>query len=216
MTASLQSLRRPYAELLRQAKRSARRADEAEDLLQTILLAAVEAGRTDLSDAENRRWLEGALRKRAAFDARSAIRRRRRETLCAPAAFVEPTERDVLPTRFVAQLPAALRTTALLALTGHNRQEIAWLLKLSEPALRQRFADIKRRWRVAGGDRFEEIPGLTGTLAFGRIRRSLLQLVRREDAFLASHDPDGHIFVVGRSRIPVPRQQDKCATAKKE
>lgn len=216
MTASLQSLRRPYAELLRQARRSARRADEAEDLLQTILLAAVEAGRTDLSNAENRRWLEGALRKRAAFEARSAVRRRRRETLCAPAAVIEPTERDVLPTRFVAQLPPALRTTALLALTGHNRQEIAWLQKLSEPALRQRIADIKRRWRTAGGHRIEEIPGLSGSLAFGRIRRSLLKLVRCADAFLASHDPDGHIFVVGRSQIPVPRQQDKRSTANKE
>lgn len=212
----MQSLRRPYAELLRQAKRSARRADEAEDLLQTILLAAVEAGRTDLSDAENRRWLEGALRNRAAFDARSAIRRRRRETICAPPAVIEPTERDALPARFVAQLPPALRTTALLALTGHTRKEIAWLLKLSEPALRQRIADIKRRWRAAGGHRFEEIPGLAGTLAFGRIRRSLLKLVRREGAFLASHDPDGHIFVIGRSRNPVPRQQDKCSTANKE
>ncbi|BCH29566.1 ECF subfamily RNA polymerase sigma-24 factor [Mesorhizobium sp. L-8-10] len=208
MTASLQSLRRPYAELLRQAKRSTRRADEAEDLLQTILLAALEAGRTDLSDIGNRRWLEGALRKRAAFDARSAIRRRRRETLCAPAATVEPAERDVLPTRFVTQLPAALRTTALLALTGHNRQEIAWLQNLSDPALRQRIADIKRRWRAAGGHRFEEIPGLAGALAFGRIRRSLLKLVRREGAFLASHDPDGHIFVIGRSRNPIRRQQE--------
>ena len=56
----------------------ARRADEAEDLLQTILLAAVEAGRADLSCPDNRRWLQGALRKRAAFDARSAVRRRQR------------------------------------------------------------------------------------------------------------------------------------------
>lgn len=129
---------------------------------------------------------------------------------------VGPVEPDALPTGFVARLPAALRTTALLALTGHTRQEIAWLLRLSEPAMRQRIADIKRRWRDAGGHRFEEIPGLTGTLAFGRIRRSLLYLVRRGDAFLASHDPDGHIFVVGRSRNPLPRQQDKCSTANKE
>lgn len=36
-------LPRPYAELLRQARRASRRADEAEDLLQTVLVAAVEA-----------------------------------------------------------------------------------------------------------------------------------------------------------------------------
>ncbi|WP_432286290.1 hypothetical protein SLT36_05910 [Aminobacter sp. BA135] len=48
-------LPRPYAELLRKARRATRRADEAEDLLQTVLVAAVEAGRTDLSNVENRR-----------------------------------------------------------------------------------------------------------------------------------------------------------------
>ena len=57
-------LSRPYVELLRQARRLTRRADEAEDLLQTILLSAVEAGRSDLSSLENRRWLRGALRRR--------------------------------------------------------------------------------------------------------------------------------------------------------
>ena len=57
----------------------ARRRDEAEDLLQVILLAAVEAGRTDLSSSENRRWLFGALKKRAVFEERSAVRRQKRD-----------------------------------------------------------------------------------------------------------------------------------------
>ncbi|MGI6856441.1 transcriptional regulator [Mesorhizobium sp. 1B3] len=206
----------PYVELLRRARRAARRADEAEDLLQTILLAAVEAGRTDFGCAENRRWLEGALRRRAAFDARTALRRRRRETLCAPSASVEPAENEILPQRFVGGLPPALRTTALLALTGHTRQEIAWLLGLAEPALRQRIAQIRRRWREAGGHRIEGMPGLVGRLAFGAIRRSLLETARRNDVVLASHDPDGHLFVVTRSQNGDPRQQGKSTTAHKE
>lgn len=199
-------LSRPYAELLRQARRASRRADEAEDLLQTVLLAAVEAGRADLGKVENRRWLEGALRRRAAFDARTAIRRRRREAPFA-AGTGEVTDRDALPVHFVAVLPKALRTTALLALTGHTRQEIAWLQRLADPALRQRIADIRRRWRAFGGGAIEEIPGLSGPLAFGRIRRSLLDAARQEGAFFASHDPDGHLFVIGTSRNPGPRQQ---------
>ncbi|MCV3238927.1 hypothetical protein [Mesorhizobium sp. ZC-5] len=39
--------------------------------------------------------------------------------------------------------------------------------------------------------------GLSGTLEFGRIRQSLLAAVRHGQAVLASHDPDGHLFVIG-------------------
>jgi DNA-directed RNA polymerase specialized sigma24 family protein len=39
-----QVLSRTYFELLRQARRSTRRADEAEDLLQAVLLSAIEHG----------------------------------------------------------------------------------------------------------------------------------------------------------------------------
>ncbi len=204
-------LPRPYAELLRKARRATRRADEAEDLLQTVLVAAVEAGRTDMSKIENRRWLEGALRHRAAFDARSAVRRRRRE---APFAAIscEPTPHETVPVRFVATLPPSLRTTTLLALTGHTRQEIAWLQRLTDPALRQRIAEIRKRWLAFGGGPIEEIPGLAGALAFGSIRRSLLALARQPGALLASHDPDGHLFVIGTSQNPVARQRNRRAT----
>ncbi|MGF7006351.1 hypothetical protein [Aminobacter sp. BE322] len=97
-------LPRPCTELLRQARRASRRADEAEDLLQTVLVAAVEAGRTDLNKPENRRWLEGALRHGAAFDARTAIRRRRREQPFAVST-CEAADRQGLPHRFVYELP---------------------------------------------------------------------------------------------------------------
>ncbi|PWK76355.1 transcriptional regulator [Aminobacter sp. AP02] len=204
-------LPRPYAELLRKAQRATRRAEEAEDLLQTVLVAAVEAGRTDLSKIENRRWLEGALRRRAAFDARSAVRRRKRE---APYSVVgyEPTHRETVPVRFVATLPPSLRTTTLLALTGHTRQEIAWLQRLADPALRQRIAEIRRRWLAFGGTSFAEMPGLAGAHKFGSIRRALLALARQPGAMLASHDPDGHLFVIGTSQNPAVRQLNRRAT----
>lgn len=207
---------RPYVELLRQARRATRRPDEAEDLLQTVLLSAIEAGRADLSCPDNRKWLQGALRKRAAFDARTAIRRRHRETRwqAEPAASVA---REDMPRAFVAALPSALRTTALLALTGHTRQEIAWLLRLSDPALRQRIAEIRRRWRDAGGGQLEELPGLAGNLHFGRIRRALLGPARRDGVLLASHDPDGHLFLVSLpSQIGVARQQSERKPSNQE
>ncbi|MDR7221435.1 transcriptional regulator [Aminobacter aminovorans] len=196
--------------MLRKARRATRRADEAEDLLQTVLVAAVEAGRTDLSKIENRRWLEGALRRRSAFDARSAVRRRKREAPFAVGSY-EPTSHETVPVRFVATLPPSLHTTTLLALTGHTRQEIAWLQRLADPALRQRIAEIRKRWLAFGGGPVGEIPGLTGALAFGSIRRALLAMTRQPGALLASHDPDGHLFVIGTSQNPAARQLNRRA-----
>lgn len=117
-----------------------------------------------------------------------------------------PGESETLPARFVSALPPSLRTTALLVLTGHTKAEIRWLLRLSDSALRKRIAEIRRRWRSFGGHDIAEIPGLRGTLAFGRIRQTLLGPVRREGAVLASHDPDGHLFVL-TSQNGTARQQ---------
>ena len=205
---------RAFADLHAQARRCARRPDEADDLLQSALLAALESGRTDLSAPETRRWLSGVIRNQAAFDARTSARRRRRETgwsqdvltqsepagggspgLCGEAEGVAAT----------AALPPGLRLTALLALSGHTRQEIGWLLNLSDAALRQRISQLKRA--LENAPTLEANP--SGPLAFGRIRRALLGPARRENAFLASHDPDGHLFVVSRSQISAPRQQTR-------
>ena len=205
---------RTYGELLGYARRVVRRVDEAEDLLQVVLLAAHEAGRLDLSSANNRRWMMGALRRRAAFDARSALRRRRREAAVATSDPVGDAT-EALPSTFVASLPPALRTTTLLVLCGHTRAETAHLLGITDVALRQRIADIRRRWRAVGGGAVTELTGLRGALAFGRIRRELLGLVRHGEGFLASHDPDGHLFAV-RSQTGVPRQQEHATPTSKE
>lgn len=203
-----------YTQLLQYARKVARRIDEAEDLLQAILLAAVEAGRADLSCTENRRWLIGALRKRAAFDARSAVRRQKREA--SAILLDEPQdENEVSTADFVRTLPPSLRTTAHLALAGHTKAEVAWLLRVPDTALRQRIAQIKRRWRQFDGRHVSGLSSLKGELAFGQIRQALLQMFRHDNVMLASHDPDGHLFMVS-SQNHLSRQHKGVPIIKEE
>ncbi|WP_309644614.1 hypothetical protein [Phenylobacterium sp.] len=194
-----------YLALLRTARGRSRRLDEAGDLLQTALLAAIEAQRGDMTRAENRRWLSGVLRNRALHEARSAARRRRRESAYDPPGPGEETDPLAGPDHFVTTLPPALRTTALLALTGHTKAEIAWLLHLSDPALRQRISEIRRRWRQSGHGLPPGAGAPRGDLSFGLVRRALISRVHAAAVVLASHDPDGHLFVVA-SQITRPRQ----------
>jgi len=203
------------SQLLAEAQRVARRRPEAEDLFQTVWLAAVEAGRGDLSYAANRRWFVGALRKGAVFEARTAVRRRTREQHAAMMDTHTGQGAEV-PAWFVQQLPPKLRTTALLALTGHSKREILWLLRLNEPALRQRIGDIRRRWRAGGGGALDGVSWLSGPLDFGIIRRALLRPTQSPGVVLASHDPDGHLFVVGTSRKPGARQLDSGSNHSEE
>lgn len=194
---------RAFADLHAQARRHARRPEEADDLLQSALLAALESGRTDLASPETRRWLSGVIRNRAAFDARTSARRRRRESAWTETQAPEDSARRMdVP---LDGLSPALRLTALLALSGHTRREIGWLLNLPDTALRQRISQLKRALDTVPTPAADP----SGALAFGRIRRALLGPARRENAFLASHDPDGHLFVVSRSHIPAPRQQTR-------
>lgn len=195
--------RRTYLTLLRYARTHSRREADAEDLLQTALVAALEAKRGDMDRGDNRRWLAGVLRRRALHEARTAARRRRREhdyhvAREAGRVAAAPHEHPALA------LPPALRTTALLALTGHTRPEIAWLLDLSDATLRKRISDIGRRLK-ADGHEVEGLTGLKGDLAFGLIRQALMRRVREPGAMLGSHDPDGNLFVV-TSRIAQARQ----------
>jgi RNA polymerase sigma-70 factor (ECF subfamily) len=206
---------RIVSRLFREAQRAARWRAEAEDLFQTVWLAAVEAGRGDLSCAANRRWFVGALRRRALFDARTAVRRRTRERgAAALEARTDPSAE--IPVGFVEQLPPKLRTTALLVLTGHGKHEILWLLRLNEPAFRRRMADIRRRWRAEGGGSLDGVSGLSGPLDFGIIRRALLPSARGPGVVLGSHDPDGHLFVVSTSRKLGPRQLGSISNRPKE
>ena len=67
-----------YRRLRAEARRHARRAVDADDLVQDALLIALELGRSD-----DPAWLAGVIRNQAAIQARSAILRRRRETAVA-------------------------------------------------------------------------------------------------------------------------------------
>ena len=191
----------PYAELVALARRHARRSDEAEDIVQEILIAAVKAGRDDFSRPADRRWMAGAIRRRAAFDARSAARRREREARWqaerAPEAL--PMEGEALGA-ILADLPKSLRVMAALALSGHSRAEIAYLLDLSDTALRQRVRALKLALNKKGVAMPTEMVGLNLDLAYGAIRQALTPALRRHGGMFATHDPDGHIFLFKRSQ----------------
>lgn len=191
----------PYAELVALARRHARRSDEAEDIVQEILIAAVKAGRDDFSRPADRRWMAGAIRRRAAFDARSAARRREREVRWqaerAPEAL--PMEGEALGA-ILADLPKSLRVMAALALSGHSRAEIAYLLDLPDTALRQRVRALKLALNKKGVAMPTEMVGLNLDLAYGAIRQALTPALRRHGGMFATHDPDGHIFLFKRSQ----------------
>jgi DNA-directed RNA polymerase specialized sigma24 family protein len=188
-----------YAELLRAARRVSRRPEEAEDLLHNALVAALAAGRS-APTRENRGWIEGVLRNQARLAARQAVRARRRDGAwlhCQPEFAGDPEpQTGSIPTALMS-LPRSLRIVALLALSGHTRAEIRYLLGLSDQSLRQRVSQLKRRWIGACGRDALSGPLFPSGLATGRIRSNLLPVARLLGSRLASHDPDGHLFAVG-------------------
>jgi DNA-directed RNA polymerase specialized sigma24 family protein len=188
-----------YSELLRLARRHSRRADEAEDLVQDALLDAVAAGSADLRDVANRRWLSGVIRNRATFAARTAARRTWRETRWQPEPLEAPVD-DPPVEAVLKELPPSLKAVAALALTGHSRREIAYLLRLTDTALRQRLSSLKRALAVRGIPMPATTPGLKLDLAYGRIRDALLPKLVKEGGLFASRDPDGHLFIIRRSQ----------------
>ena len=197
-----------YAQLRAIARRDGCDANAAEDMVQEALLAAVLAGRTDFDAVDTARWLTGTVRNRARMAARSAVRRRRREALWHRQSAPDATPEEASEVAsLLASLPPSLKAVAALTLSGHNRREIAWLLDLSDVALRQRITALKRRVVEAGLALPADLPGLNLDLAYGRIRDALLPSLLRHGGMFASHDPDGHLFIVARSQKPVSRQQ---------
>jgi DNA-directed RNA polymerase specialized sigma24 family protein len=194
--------RTSYQHLRDIARRHSRRPDEVDDLVQDALLEAVKAGRSDLDSGPGLRWLGGVIRNKARFAARSALRRRRRELAFCETPIRRPTEPSDIAA-ILADLPPALKSVAALALSGHDRREIAYLLALPDTALRQRVHVLKRHLGAKGMAMPDDSPGLSLDLLYGRIRDVLLQ----QGGVFASHDPDGHLFVVRRSQTGAARQQ---------
>jgi DNA-directed RNA polymerase specialized sigma24 family protein len=190
-----------YARLLALARRWSRYPDEVEDIVQDALIAALKHERGELGDAGNMRWIAGVIRNSARMRARTAARRKLRdggwlatqESIVVPCV---PADRHC----GLDGLPRTLKAVAALALTGHNRREIAYLLRISDDALRQRILALKRELRLRGATMPDGEAGLTLDLPYGRIRKALLPGFERHGGFLASHDPDGHLFFLKRSQ----------------
>ncbi len=180
----------------------------AEDVVQDALLIAVEAGRHDLDDPANIAWLRGVVRNQARMAARSSRRRRSREAHWQERYGIYDTPSDAGMPDILAGLPPSLRSLAALALTGHKRREIAYLLGLPDTALRQRITALRRHLRLKGYAAPGELIGLGLDLAYGRIRNALLSALVRHGGLFASHDPDGHLFIVRRSQNERSRQLD--------
>jgi RNA polymerase sigma-70 factor (ECF subfamily) len=104
-------------------------------------------------------------------------------------------------------LPPALKAVAALALSGHSRREIGYLLRLPDTALRQRLSALRRKLMARGLALPATTPGLSLDLSYGRIRDALLPQLLREGGLFASHDPDGHLFIIRRSQTGASRQQ---------
>jgi len=196
-----------YSRWLAVARRHTRVASEAEDLLHDALLAAAHADRLDLEDEANRRWLTGVLRRHAAFQARSAVRRRQREADAAPdeLASTDASPLDAWAALELAALPRSARSVLALALHGLTRDEICAVLDLSATAFRQRLVTLRRGLGRLPDDLQREALALAyarrlsraDDLALGLIRRALLARLRVAPG-VGTHDPDGHLLVLGQ------------------
>lgn len=185
--------------LLAMARRHARGRVEAEDLMQEALLAALSAGRR--GGPSDRAWMAGVMRNLARMTLRSSSRRRGREAAALETAAEawRPGGEETVP---LDGLSGGLRVVAALALSGHTRAEIRYLLGISDEALRQRIMGVRRHFAGRGQPVPDGLPGLRGGLAFGSIRRGLLPVAQRLERGLATHDPDGHGIVLGKMRLP--------------
>lgn len=182
-----------YRDLLRTARRCARSAEEARDLVQDALAIALARGFRDWPSPARRAWLCGVVRKRAAFLARGQGRQRRREALWE-AAGEGPSAWSWQP-GFLASLPRSLRAVALLASADLCAAEIRWLLGLSDTALRKRLSELRRAVRARAEPPTRPAP--EPPPGFGAHRAQLLAALRRpRAAALATQDPDGHVILL--------------------
>ncbi len=195
-----------FRRLRSRARRYAHRAQDADDLVQDVLVAALEAGRFDEP------WLAGVMRNQAAFAVRGAIRRRRREaSVGAPDEAAESAEGTITPQvnalEVLAALPPASRRVAVLALHGLGPGEIRWILGLTPAALRQRLSRIRRQLgELPAPLRAEALalayvrdPARSADLQFGLIRRALKAALHGH-AGIGTHDADGHLIVIRAGR----------------
>ncbi|WKD49380.1 RNA polymerase sigma factor [Microbulbifer spongiae] len=134
-----------YRQWLRTAARLSQRGQEAEDLLQEGLLAAVEAQRTPFQNAGDAAWFYGVLRNLAAMQARRTERRRVRETRYASGEDISRADSAIFGKDTIPCLPAAQRLVLLLTLNGLSKKEICRVLGISDAAMRQRLSALRKK-----------------------------------------------------------------------
>ena len=193
--------------LIRVAVRCSAIRHEAEDLVQDVLLCAIEKNR-DCSDPTFLRWASGAIRNRARFAARTAVRRKRREHAYAAEHDHSAHSLPRFPDTFIVTLPRSRRVLALLINLGMGRSEIAYLLGLSDMAIRQRIAGVRKAFSLFAGEAGSNPPA--SFPADGLARRALkASLPKGGQRQFAVRDPDGTpiFFSSQRSRFKGRRQQ---------
>ena len=171
------------------ARRFSRVEHEADDLLQDVLLLAVAKGR-GITDPGFVAWAKGAIRNQARFIARTVSRRLRREASWE-APCPAPRSLPRFSCAFLATLPPAQRIVAHLVNLELNRDEIVYLLGLSDAAFRQRLTGLRKAFKHHGGDaEFLAAPSVSqhGGLARRSLKRSLRIGATRT---FAIRDPDG-------------------------
>lgn len=195
-------LRQLYDQCVRVAAGSSRSTQQAADLAHDVLLDVLARGTADLTTPDRRAWLYGALRRHAAFDARTQGRGRAREARWQAA---NEDHRDVEPRpwRFTPelldQLSPALRVVAVLASAELAPREIRSVLRLTDTAFRKRLSDLGRAVREAVAAGIAVVGQPQAAYALGTVRAELLKNLRSHPTWaIASHDPDGHPLIFSR------------------
>jgi len=191
MSASVASMTHDtiVATLQQCARRHSRVTDEADDLVQDVLLQAIAGGRA-MSDPGFVAWARGAIRNHARFTARTAVRRRARETAWEASAAMPAAPPRFSPA-FVSSLPPAQRIVALLVNLDLNRAEIMHLLGLGGVAFRQRLSGLRKAFHAFGEDA-ADVDGFPPLSGDGLARRSLKSALRpHAERVFAIRDPDG-------------------------
>jgi RNA polymerase sigma-70 factor (ECF subfamily) len=207
--SNAQNLHR-YRYWLSVAYRHARVSSEADDLLQDALLIALQRSILPLQTTDSDAWFAAVIRKQASMQARGAVRARQREQRHAePHDGIDTSGiYDAGGHINVAQLlaiAAAQRSVLLLALHGLDRAEICQVLDISDDALRQRLAALKRS--VAGtnlsslGERLKIWLAARGAADVGLRRAALARGPARLAGFrMGVTDPDGHLLGIHAPR----------------
>lgn len=211
-----------YIAWLRAARRLARDADAAADLLQDALEIALRADRAPLQQTGHAPWFHGVLKRHAAFIARGDIRRRTRDVhLLADDPDCQPPTTSARGARELPEsLPPGARRVLILALHGLDRREIRQVLGISDTALRQRLASLRL---TLGEQRLPDLAGLQGAWSewlrqrnppdAGLRRAALNGGAGRMPGFrFGFSDPDGNFFSLS-SQLRKARQLEDGAAS---